>query len=126
MSHIGYKKGRLPNRFVYLKDEEILAYGASLNVEEDVLASIGLNESQIARAKLHKRWRRFFDIGYAKGKVAKNEELYKSKDSAIQRTFVEKVTPSVEEIEQVIEYKAPKWFYEELKVDKVKSARRSV
>ena len=63
MSHIGYKKGRLPNKFVYLKDEEILAYGASLNVEEDVLASIGLNASQIERAKLHKRWRRLWDIG---------------------------------------------------------------
>ena len=126
MSHIGYQKGRLPRRFSDLTDQQIQDFGSTLNIEEDVLASIGLNAGQIERAKKVKRWRKYWDIGYATGKVAKNEELYKSKDSAIQRTFVEKVTPSVEEIEQIIEWKAPKWFYEELKVDKIKSARRSV
>ena len=56
----------------------------------------------------------------------KGKEMFESTEPAIQKLYADKVVPQAQEIEQVVEWTAPKWFYEELKVDKIKSARRSV
>lgn len=107
-----------------LTTEQIENYAQKLNKEEDVLMALGCNAQQMENAKKNKRWRKHWDIGYAKGLVAKAEDLYNSKDSALQKLYADKVVPQTEAIEMTIEYDAPKWFYEELKVDKVKKARR--
>lgn len=120
------RRGKLPVFFSNMKDEEIVELGRTLNKEDDVLASLGLNANQIARAKGMNRWRSNWDKGYAQGLVAKGKEMFESTEPAIQKLYADKVVPQAQEIEQVVEWTAPKWFYEELKVDKIKSARRSV
>lgn len=109
-----------------LKPEQIEEYARHLNKEEDVLMSLGCNARQVENVKKNKRWRKHWDIGYAQGMVDKNREMYLSKDSTVLKLYADKVVPQTEASEQTIEVKAPKWYYEELKVDKVKSARRSV
>ena len=109
-----------------LTNEEIQNYARQLNKEDDVLASLGCNPRQGENVKKTKNWRKQWDRGYAQGMVDKNREMYLSKDSTVLKLYADKVVPQTETIEVTIEYDAPKWFYEELKVDKVKSARRSV
>ena len=109
-----------------LTEEKIEEFARHLNKEDDVLASLGCNARQIEACKGNKRWRKHWDIGYAQGMVDKNKEMYLSKDSTVLKLYADKVVPQTEAVEMVIEYDAPKWFYEELKVDKVKSARRGV
>jgi hypothetical protein len=118
--------GRLPAYFVNLTDEQMTEYGTALNKEEDVLASLGLSPSQVERAKKNFRWRRCWDKGYAIGLVKKGTDMSSSTDSAILKLYADKVIPRQEEVDITIEYKAPKWFYQELEVSKIKKARKDV
>lgn len=116
--------GRLPEYFVNLTDEQMEEYGASLSKEEDVLTSLGLNPSQVERAKKNFRWRRLWDKGYAGALVKKAKEMANSPDSAILKLYTDLVVPKQEEVDITIDWKAPKWFYQELDVSKVKKARK--
>lgn len=118
--------GRLPEYFVNLTDEQMEDYGASLSKEEDVLTSLGLNPSQVERAKKNFRWRRLWDKGYSRALVEKARAMANSKDSAILKLYADMVVPKQEEVDITIDWKAPKWFYQELDVSKVKKARKDV
>ena len=82
--------------------------------------------SQVERAKKNKRWRKYWDIGYNKGLVKKAEDMYDSNEPSIQKLYADKIVPKSDETIREIHVLAPKWFYKELEIDKIKSARRSV
>jgi hypothetical protein len=122
-------QGRYPRIVEKLTPEEIQVLANSPNTEQDTLESLGLQDYQIEQVtKFLKRWKLNWRIGKAKWKNDFNEKLSKSDDTGIQKMLAEHTLPEVEDSTNVfeIEVKAPKWFYEELKVDKVKSARRGV
>ena len=118
--------GKLLKKVQELTTFQIEEYAKHLNKEDDVLISLGCTQRQVENCKKSQRWRKHWDIGYAQGMVDKNKEMYMSKDSTVLKLYADKVVPQTESVDIVIEWDAPKWFYEELKVDKIKSARRSV
>lgn len=118
--------GRVALILQKLTSEQIQEWARKLNNEEDVLRSLGQNKGQIERAKQYKKWRTNWDIGYAQGLIAKNEELFHSDESSIQKLYAEKVMPEQFDSDVVIHWKAPKWFYESFDSSKVKKVRKKV
>lgn len=118
--------GRLPTVIVKLTDDEIIEKAAELNNEDDVLRSYGLLARQVETIKKNKRWRKCWDMGYAKGVIKKNKELFDSEEPSIQKLYAEKVMPDTFNSDVKIEWKAPKWFYEEFDTNKIKKVRKEV
>ena len=122
-------QGRYPRQVESLTPEQIQEFANSPASEQDILEGLGLEDYQIENVmKYLQKWRLNWRIGKARWKNEYNLKLAESDDTGIQKMLAEHTLPEIEENANIIEieYKAPKWFYEELKVDKVKSARRSV
>lgn len=118
--------GKLPNTVSNLTTDEIEEYASKLGKEEEVLASLGCTPNQVERAKKNHRWRKHWDIGYNKGLVKKAKDMFDSDEPSVLKLYADKIVPKNEEGIREIHIKAPKWFYKELEIDKIKSARRSV